>query len=80
MLGYNHLLSDVGELTEPQLLERMQQVHQKMNSAFALGKNDMVHQLNIMLDMYRQELSARQLRKAQPKEDGPDPFKSIDIG
>ena len=80
IVGYNHLLSDLGELTEAQLLERMQQTHQKMNLAFNLGKSDLVHQLNIMLDMCRQELTARQLAKAQPKDDGPDPFKSIDIG
>ena len=79
MLGYNHLLDNLTELSEAQLLERMQTIYTNINRAYAMGKNHMVHQLNVALDMCREEMSRRQ-RDQQKKSTGPDPFKSIDIG
>ena len=81
MFVYNHLMDDLGGLSETQLLERMQNIHKNMGSAFAMGKGNMVQQLQVALEMCRNELSRRQQDKSmQQSNEGPNPFKSIDIG
>lgn len=80
MFAYNHLMDDLSGLSENQLLERMQAVHKNMNSAFAMGKGNMVQQLQVALEMCKLELSRRQHDKSKQDQNGPDPFKSIDIG
>jgi hypothetical protein len=79
MIGYNHLLDNLTELSEAQLLERMQTIYNNTNRAYALGKNDLAFQLNVAIDMCREEMTRRQ-REQSKKSTGPDPFKSIDIG
>ena len=79
MYVYNHLMDNLRDLSENQVLERMQMIHQRMNGAYSMGKGDMVNQLAVALEMCKEELQNR--RRTVPAEhDGPDPFKSIDIG
>ena len=80
MFAYNPLLDNLTALTEAQLLERMQTIYSNMNRANAMGKGDMVYQLNVALEMCREEMTRRQRAQQQGKTNGPDPFKSIDIG
>jgi len=54
-------------------------IHQRMNGAYSMGKGDMVNQLAVALEMCKEELQNRR-RTAPVEHDGPDPFKSIDIG
>jgi hypothetical protein len=81
MFAYNPLMDNLVDLSDAQLLERMQSAHKHMNSAYAMGKGDMVQQLAVALEMCKSELSRRQHEKTKATEsNGPDPFKSIDIG
>ena len=59
MYVYNHLMDNLRDLSENQVLERMQMIHQRMNGAYSMGKGDMVNQLAVALEMCKEELQNR---------------------
>jgi len=74
------LITNLGEMTDPQLDQKITELTRKYIIAQGLGNGHLQTQILVALNTYRDELIARTYKKQSARKEGdPDPFASLDI-
>ena len=77
---FHPLAPDLKDLKDDELYAKVNEIHNKMNTAWRMGSNGVVTQMQMLLNHYQQELAERNRRKLEDMEKNSKNFsKIIDI-
>ncbi len=77
---FHPLAPDLSNLKDDELYAKVNELHTKMNSAWRLGSNGAVTQMQMLLTHYQEELANRNRKKLEDMEKNSKSFsKIIDI-
>jgi hypothetical protein len=74
---FHPLAPDLSNLKDDELYAKVNEIHAKINTAWRLGSNGAVTQMQMLLNHYQQELSERNRRKLEEMEKNSKTFKNI---
>jgi hypothetical protein len=79
-MPFHPLAPDVTHLKDDELYQKINELSSKMNTAWRLGSNDAVRQMQMILAHYQEEAGNRNRKKLEDMEkNGKDLNKLIDI-
>ena len=74
---FHPLAPNLTELKDDELYAKINELTNKMNSAYRLGSRDAMHQMQMLMTHYQQELQERNRKKLEDMEQKSKNFKNI---
>ena len=74
---FHPLAPDLSNLKDDELYNKINELTGKMNAAYRLGSRDAVHQMQLLMGHYQQELQTRNRKKLEDMEQKSKNFKNI---
>lgn len=74
---FHPLAPNLSELKDDELYAKINELTTKMNSAYRLGSRDAMHQMQMLMNHYQQELQERNRKKLEDMEQKSKNFKNI---
>jgi hypothetical protein len=74
---FHPLAPDLSALKDDELYNKINELTGKMNSAYRLGSRDAMHQMQLLMGHYQQELQTRNQKKMADMEEKSKNFKNI---
>jgi hypothetical protein len=75
---FHPLLDSLSGVSDQELDKKLSDLYKRYSNMSLVGNPDVRRQLSLMIDSYRSEMM-RRTQDRQNKQDGPDPFASVDI-
>lgn len=74
---FHPLAPDLSKLKDDELYTKISELTGKINTAWRLGNSDLIHQMQMMMSHYQQELQTRNNKRMEEMEKNSANFKKI---